>query len=80
MSGTGFDFHLHWSDWKTGVRELLFFAPAVLVLGLALGFIHPSCATCLLWAKAVPNTWAGIFVFVAVPEELFFRAWVQKTC
>jgi membrane protease YdiL (CAAX protease family) len=23
-------------------------------------------------------TWAGIFVFVAVPEELFFRAWVQN--
>src|ERR1035437_8464934 len=41
LRGTGFDFHLHWSDWKTGVRELLFFAPAVLVLGLALGFIHP---------------------------------------
>jgi len=36
LSGTGFDFHLHWNDWKTGLRELLFFAPAVLVLGLAL--------------------------------------------
>jgi membrane protease YdiL (CAAX protease family) len=23
-------------------------------------------------------TWAAIFVFVAVPEELFFRAWVQN--
>ncbi len=41
MSGTGFDFHFHWSDWKTGLRELLFFAPAVLLLGIALGFIHP---------------------------------------
>jgi hypothetical protein len=32
LSGTGFDFHLRWSDWKsdwkTGLRELLFFAPA----------------------------------------------------
>src|ERR1700752_428672 len=26
----------------------------------------------------VALTWAGIFVFVAVPEELFFRAWVQN--
>jgi len=76
LSGTGFDFHLHSSDWKTGLRELLFFAPAVLVLGLALGFIHPH-ANAPPVGKAL-LTWAGIFVFVAVPEELFFRAWVQN--
>jgi uncharacterized protein len=76
LSGTGFDFHLRWSDWKTGLRELLFFAPVVLALGLALGFIHahgnvPGAGKGVL-------TWMGIFVFVAVPEELFFRAWVQN--
>lgn len=76
LSGTGFDFHLHWSDWKTGLRELAFFAPAVLVLGLALGFLHPH-ANVPAVGKAV-LTWVGIFVFVAVPEELFFRAWVQN--
>lgn len=76
LSGTGFDFHLHWSDWKTGLRELAFFAPAVLVLGLALGFIHPHAN--LPAAGKAPLTWAGIFVFVAVPEELFFRGWVQN--
>jgi uncharacterized protein len=76
LSGAGFDFHLHWSDWKTGLRELLFFAPAVLVLGLALVFIHPHSNVPALGKAAL--TWAGIFVFVAVPEELFFRAWVQN--
>lgn len=76
LSGTGFDFHLHWSDWKTGLRELLFFAPAVLVLGIALGFIHPHANVPPLGKGVL--TWAGIFVFVAVPEELFFRAWVQN--
>lgn len=76
LSGTGFDFHLHWSDWKTGLRELAFFAPAVLVLGLALGFLHPHSN--LPAAGKAALTWAGIFVFVAVPEELFFRAWVQN--
>jgi CAAX protease family protein len=76
LSGTGFDFHLHWSDWKTGLRELAFFAPEVLVLGLALGFIHPH-ANMPSVGKALV-TWAGIFVFVAIPEELFFRAWVQN--
>jgi len=76
LSGTGFDFHLHWSDWKTGLRELAFFAPAVLVLGLILGFIHPHANTPAAGKAAL--TWVGIFVFVAVPEELFFRAWVQN--
>src|ERR1700692_2307574 len=41
LSGSGFDFHLRWSDWKTGLRELFFFTPIVLGLGLGLGFIHP---------------------------------------
>ena len=76
LSGTGFDFHLRWTDWKTGLRELLFFAPVVLALGLALGFIHargnaPGAGKAIL-------TWIGVFVFVAVPEELFFRSWVQN--
>ncbi len=30
LTGAGFDFHLHWSDWKTGLRELAYFAPVVL--------------------------------------------------
>ena len=76
LTGTGFDFRLHWSDWKTGLRELFFFAPAVLALGLILGFIHPHANSPPIW-KALA-TWGGIFVFVAVPEELFFRAWVQN--
>src|SRR3984885_8081641 len=76
LSGTGFDFHLQWSDWKTGLRELLFFAPVVIVLGLALGFIHPHSN--LPAAGKAALSWAGIFVFVALPEELFFRAWVQN--
>jgi membrane protease YdiL (CAAX protease family) len=76
LSGTGFDFHLKWSDWKTGLRELVFFTPFVLVLGLALGFIHPH--------RNLPGIgvallrWVGIFVFTAAPEELFFRAWMQN--
>jgi membrane protease YdiL (CAAX protease family) len=76
LNGTGFNFHFHWTDWKTGLRELLFFAPAVLVLGVALGFIHPHANLPPVGKAAL--TWAGIFVFVAVQEELFFRAWVQN--
>lgn len=76
LQGTGFDFRLQWSDWKIGLRELLFFAPLVTVLGLALGFIqphanYPHVGTAIL-------RWVAIFFFVAVPEELFFRTWVQN--
>jgi hypothetical protein len=68
-------------DWKTGLRELFFLTPPVLILGLALGFIHPHHSflagnlTGVGWAAL---RWIGIFLFTAVPEELFFRAWVQN--
>jgi uncharacterized protein len=76
LSGTGFDFHLRWSDWKSGLRELIFFTPLVLPLGLALGFIHPHSNLPRVGAAGL--RWLGIFFFTAVPEELFFRAWVQN--
>ena len=76
LNGTGFNFRLQRSDWKTGLRELLFFAPAVLLLGIALGFIHPHAN--LPGVGRAAFAWAYIFVFVAVPEELFFRAWLQN--
>jgi len=76
LSGCGFDFHLRSRDWKTGLRELAYFAPLVLAFGLALGFIHPN-ANLPSVGDAVLR-WLGIFLFVAVPEELFFRAWVQN--
>jgi membrane protease YdiL (CAAX protease family) len=75
LSGTGFDFHFHWTDWKTGLRELVFFAPLVLGLGMALGFLHPHGNA--LRFSMLP-TWGYVFIFTAVPEELFFRAWAQN--
>jgi len=75
LRGTGFDFHLRWSDWKTGLRELVFFAPIVVGLGLMLGFLHPHTNAP---RPSMMLTWVYIFIFIAVPEELFFRAWVQN--
>jgi membrane protease YdiL (CAAX protease family) len=76
LTGTGFNFHLRWSDWKNGLRELVLFTPLVLTLGLALGFIHPHSNYPSFGSMAL--RWVGIFFFTAVPEELFFRAWVQN--
>jgi hypothetical protein len=69
------------SDWKVGLRELLFLTPPVLILGLVLGFIHPRrsfLAGNLAGVGWAALRWVGIFFFTAVPEELFFRAWVQN--
>jgi membrane protease YdiL (CAAX protease family) len=79
LRGTGFSLCLRWSDWKTGLRELLFLAPFVVGLGLALGFLHPHAnrPTPALMLSGV-LLWIRIFLFVALPEELYFRAWVQN--
>ena len=76
LRGSGFDFHLRWSDWKTGLRELAFLTPVVLGLGMAMGFLHPHDSA-LRWFWMIPK-WIYVFVFVALPEELYFRAWVQN--
>jgi uncharacterized protein len=76
LDGVGFNFCLKWTDWKSGLRELLFFTPIVLLLGLTLGFIHPH-ANSPAWYNAI-LTWIGIFFFTAVPEELYFRGWLQN--
>jgi uncharacterized protein len=75
LRGSGYDLHFRWSDWKSGLRELAYFAPIVIALGLALGFIHPHSNSPKL---SMILTWVYIFIFIAVPEELFFRAWVQN--
>jgi uncharacterized protein len=76
LTGTGFDFRLRWSDWKIGLRELVFFAPIVIGLGVALGFIHPHRNAPSIGSAIL--RWVLIFLFTALPEELFFRAWVQN--
>jgi uncharacterized protein len=76
LSGSGFDLRLKWRDWNTGLRELVFFTPLVLALGLAFGFIHPHANLPSLGTAIL--RWVEIFFFVAIPEELFFRSWVQN--
>ena len=76
LSGVGFDFCFRWNDWKTGLRELIVFTPFVLTLGLALGFIHPHANRPQVGTAVL--RWLLIFLFTALPEELFFRGWVQN--
>src|ERR1700735_1711317 len=72
----GFDLRLRLRDFRVGLLWLAVYAPIPVALGLFLGFLHfhphmPSAWHVLLG-------WIFTFLFVAVPEELFFRGWMQN--
>ncbi len=76
LDGVGFDLRLRLRDAGIGLRELLIYTPIALALGLSLGFlhIHPG------WPRLTQLLSAFVFTFffIAVPEELFFRGWLQN--
>ncbi len=76
LDGTGFDLRLRRKDFGVGLREAVFYIPIALALGLALGFLHAHKVWPGMWAIA--GAWFFTFFFVAVPEELFFRGWLQN--
>lgn len=80
LDGVGFDLRVGVRDVLIGLREFVFFFPFALGLGLALGFLHlhpfgPAILTVLL---KLAGAWLFTFFFIAVPEELFFRGWLQN--
>jgi len=79
LDGVGFDLRLRVRDILIGLREFLFYFPFALGLGLALGFLHPHAFGSLgAVALKFAGAWIFTFFFIAVPEELFFRGWVQN--
>ncbi len=76
LSGTGFDLRLRWHDVAYGLREVAFYTPIALVLGLSLGFLHAHAVLPSL--ASISFAWIFTFFFIAVPEELFFRGWLQN--
>lgn len=76
LEGTGFDLRLRLQDVKIGFRELAFYFPIALALGLRLGFLHAHAVVPRL--SAIALAWVFTFFFIAVPEELFFRGWMQN--
>ena len=76
LSGVGFDLRLRGRDWTTGLREFAFYAPIAIPLGLALGFLHLHGHVTHAWLAA--GAWVFTFFGVALPEEIFFRGWMQN--
>lgn len=76
LDDTGFNLRLRLKDLGIGLREAAVYTPLALALGLSLGFLHLHGG----WPGIVPivRAWVFTFLFIAVPEELFFRGWLQN--
>jgi membrane protease YdiL (CAAX protease family) len=76
LAGTGFDLRLRRKDIVSGLTELALYTPIALALGLGMGFLHLHAS----WPglAAIAGAWLFTFFFIAVPEELFFRGWLQN--
>jgi membrane protease YdiL (CAAX protease family) len=80
LDGVGFDLRLRLRDIAVGLREFLFFFPFALGLGLWLGFLHLHTFGSEIGGVLLKfaGAWIFTFFFIAVPEELFFRGWLQN--
>ena len=80
LQGVGFDLRLRLRDLAIGLREFGFYLPAALALGLSLGFLHLHRFDSAVGPLILRFAGACIFTvfFIAVPEELFFRGWLQN--
>jgi uncharacterized protein len=76
LEGVGFDLRLTLKDLRTGLGEYCVYALIALPLGLWLGFlqVHAILPSPLRAVAAFVFT----FLFIAIPEELFFRGWLQN--
>jgi membrane protease YdiL (CAAX protease family) len=76
LNSIGFDLRLRLRDLRIGIREFIFYTPIAIVLGLSLGFIHFH----KLWPSPLQFSGAFVFTFffIAIPEELYFRGWLQN--
>jgi uncharacterized protein len=76
LTGVGFDLRLRGRDWRIGLREFAFCAPIAIGLGFVIGFLHWHGRVLHAWE--LPFAWIFTFVGVALPEEVFFRGWMQN--
>ena len=76
LDGTGFDLRLRLRDAAIGLREVTLYTPLAMALGLGLSFLHLHTE----WPGVAPiaGAWIFTFFFIAIPEELFFRGWIQN--
>jgi uncharacterized protein len=76
LDGIGFDLRLTRKDVWRGLGEYLLYALIAVPLGLWLRFLHFHA----VWPSPLRAMVAFVFTFffIAIPEELFFRGWLQN--
>src|ERR1700760_470917 len=72
----GFVLRLRRHDFVVGLFALAAYTPIAVTIGLFLGFLHFHAVIPSVWRALL--AWLFSFFFVAVPEELFFRGWMQN--
>jgi membrane protease YdiL (CAAX protease family) len=76
LGQAGFDLRLRLRDLRIGLVWLAAYTPIAVALGLGLGFLHFHALVPSAWRVLL--AWIFTFFFIAVPEELFFRGWMQN--
>ncbi len=76
LSGVGFDLRIRLADLGIGMREFLFYAVLAIPIGLALHFL--ALHHRLAHPRILAPLWLFSFFAVAIPEEIFFRGWMQN--
>lgn len=76
LQGVGFTFRIRRRDLITGVREFALYTPIALIFGLSLGFLHVHAV--IPHVSTIAFAYFFTFLFIAIPEELFFRGWTQN--
>jgi uncharacterized protein len=76
LNGVGFDLRLRLRDLGIGLLAFAAYTPIAILLGLGLGFLHFHAEFPSL--RQVLTAPLFTFFFIAVPEELFFRGWMQN--
>ncbi len=76
LEDVGYVWRIKAGDWIEGAKQLVLFSAIGIPLGFWLRFIawHPRNEG----IAAIAFSFIGIFLFVAVPEELFFRGMLQN--
>lgn len=76
LGGVGFDLRLTLKDLRRGLGEYCLYALIAIPLGLWLGFLHVHAILPSPLREA--GAFVFTFLFIAIPEELFFRGWLQN--
>jgi uncharacterized protein len=76
LEGVGYRCHFEKLDGWIGVRNFLLFAPMAIPIGLVTGFITISSRQLPKWELLLSAL--GIFILIAIPEELLFRGIIQN--